>query len=128
MNPLTSEWIEKAEGDYASARRERRARVHLNHDAACFHAQQCAEKYLKAALEEAGIAFGRTHDLESLLDLCLPAYPAWAMLRPQLISLSVYAVAFRYPGSSATAAQAAAAVQTVRNLRTRFRDTLALPL
>ncbi len=48
MNRLTAEWVDKAEGDYATAGRELRARVHPNYDASCFHAQQAAEKYLKA--------------------------------------------------------------------------------
>ena len=53
MNPLTSEWIEKAEGDLLTAEREYRARNRPNYDAVCFHAQQTAEKYLKAWLQEA---------------------------------------------------------------------------
>jgi HEPN domain-containing protein len=50
MKPLTRDWIAKAEGDYASANREYRARKTPNYDSACFHAQQCIEKYLKAWL------------------------------------------------------------------------------
>ncbi len=41
MQPLTQEWIEKAEGDFATASREVRARLLPNYDAVCFHAQQC---------------------------------------------------------------------------------------
>jgi HEPN domain-containing protein len=52
MQPLTIEWTQKAEGDLATARRELRACLAPNFDAACFHAQQCAEKYLKALLQE----------------------------------------------------------------------------
>jgi HEPN domain-containing protein len=40
MNPLTLEWIEKAEGDFATAQRELRAHKLPNYDAVCFHAQQ----------------------------------------------------------------------------------------
>lgn len=47
MQAATSEWLEKAEGDYITSQREYRARKNPNFDAACFHAQQCAEKYLK---------------------------------------------------------------------------------
>ncbi len=54
MKPVTAEWVEKAEGDFATAGRELRAAPAPNFDAACFHAQQCAEKYLKACLIEAG--------------------------------------------------------------------------
>src|SRR5205807_1800981 len=63
MNPITREWVDKAEGDFASAQRELRARKSPNFDAACFHCHQCIEKYLKARLHEliasAGIASRR---------------------------------------------------------------------
>jgi HEPN domain-containing protein len=52
MNELAVEWVQKAEGDYATAGRELRARRYPNYDAACFHSQQVAEKYLKAFLQE----------------------------------------------------------------------------
>lgn len=45
MRPATGEWVHKADGDYATAMRELRARRSPNYDAVCFHAQQCAEKY-----------------------------------------------------------------------------------
>lgn len=48
--------------------REYRARKNPNYDAGCFHAQQCAEKYLKARLQEAGIHFAKTHNLLHLLN------------------------------------------------------------
>ena len=44
-NPV-SEWIEKAEEDYHVAISLRRLRRHPAHNAVCFHAQQCVEKYL----------------------------------------------------------------------------------
>lgn len=50
MKPLTREWVEKTEGDFLTAARESRVRKSPNYDAVCFHAQQCAEKYLKARL------------------------------------------------------------------------------
>ncbi|MBN1670315.1 MAG: HEPN domain-containing protein [Kiritimatiellae bacterium] len=69
MNEVIREWVEKAEGDYFSAFREYRARKRPNYNAACFFAQQCAEKYLKAILQSRGIAFAKTHDLVVLLGL-----------------------------------------------------------
>jgi HEPN domain-containing protein len=50
MNGLVTEWVQKAQGDFNVARRELRVRRLPNYDACCFHAQQCAEKYLKAFL------------------------------------------------------------------------------
>jgi HEPN domain-containing protein len=101
MKPLSSEWVNKAEGDFATASREIRVRKEPNFDAVCFHAQQCAEKYLKALLQEAEVQFGRTHHLIALLDLLVPSFPAWELLRPQLQNLNVYSVSIRYPGESA---------------------------
>ncbi len=60
MKLLTREWIDKSEGDFATASREIRVRKSPNYDAVCFHAQQCAEKYLKALLQESEIPFGKT--------------------------------------------------------------------
>src|SRR5882762_6573554 len=88
MKPITSEWIAKAEGDFATAQRELGATDHPNYDAVCFHTQQCAEKYLKAFLQEASIAFPRRHDLADLLALALPIEPAWTSLTTDLNALS----------------------------------------
>ena len=68
MKAETAEWIEKAEGDLRTARREFSVSDEPNYDAACFHAQQCAEKYLKARMIEVGVTFPRIHDLEALLN------------------------------------------------------------
>jgi hypothetical protein len=100
MKTLTAEWVEKAEGDFHSCLREVRARRHPNPDSACFHAQQCVEKYLKARLQEAGLTFPKTHDLLDLLKRLLPVEPAWATLNPRLTQLVNYAVVFcrgRFP-------------------------------
>jgi HEPN domain-containing protein len=126
MKPIPLEWIAKAEGDWNSAQREYRARQRPNYDVACFHAQQCAEKYLKARLEEAVIAFGRMHDLISLLTLVLPVEPTWIVLQPHLTALNIYSVAFRYPGSSATRSNAANALKDCRGVRRIMRQSLGL--
>ena len=77
MLPLTSEWVTKAEGDHTTMLRELHARKSPNYDSACFHAQQCVRKYLKARLQEENISFTKTHNLVTLLDLLLPIEPAW---------------------------------------------------
>ncbi len=76
MHQLTQEWIDKAEGDFATGLRESRVRKDPNYDSVCFHAQQCVEKYLKGKLQEETIKFPKTHDLEKLLDLLLPIEPS----------------------------------------------------
>jgi HEPN domain-containing protein len=117
MNPLTVEWVDKAEGDFTTALRELRARKSPNYDAACFHAQQCVEKYLKARLQEAGIVFSKTHNLTFLLDLLLPIEPGWDIFRQKLLALTAFAVAYRYPGASADKDTARQALNFCKEIR-----------
>ena len=124
MNDLMAEWVEKAEGDHATPRRELRARRHPNYDAACFHAQQTAEKYLKAFLQEHGVAFPRTHSLIELLELCLLLDASFERQRGWLVLLDRYAVRYRYPGESADKAEARLAVKTVAAVRAFVREKL----
>ena len=126
MKPTTRELISKAEGDWNAANLLFRARKSSNYDATCFHAQQCAEKYLKARLEEAGIASGKTHDLVKLLALVLPVEPSWNVLRQDLIVLTDFAVDYRYPGSSATRGDAKDAVQGCRKVRLLIRRSFGM--
>jgi HEPN domain-containing protein len=126
MKPLSREWASEAEGDFATASRESRARKSPNFDAVCFHAQQCAEKYLKALLQEAEIQFGRTHHLIALLDLLLPNFPLWEILRPQLQNLNIYSVSIRYPGESADKSAAREALKLATLIREEARKTLGI--
>ena len=128
MSPLTAEWIDKAEADLVVAQRELRARNFPSYDASCFHAQQCAEKYLKARLQEDGVAFPFTHNLTALLQLLLPAYPTWNLLHPSVQVLSNYAVAYRYPGNTAVRSDARDAVRLCREVREAVRISFSLPL
>jgi HEPN domain-containing protein len=128
MNPLTAEWVDKAEEDFIVAGREYRARKSPAPNAVCFHAQQCVEKYLKARLQEAGIAFPRTHHLPALLNLVLAVEPLWSLLLPGLQQLDQYSVAVRYPGFSANRQDAREAMRRCREAREEIRRSLGLPL
>ena len=126
MNPLTVEWIDKAEGDLTTTLRELRARKSPNYDAACFHAQQCVEKYLKARLQAAGIVFSKTHNLTVLLDLLLLIEPNFDPFRPKLLALTAFAVAYRYPGASADKDTAREALKFCKEVREAVRLSLGL--
>jgi len=128
MMPLTREWVEKAENDFNSAKRLARARKMPDFDGACFHAQQCAEKYMKARLQEAAIVFPKTHDLVILLNLVLSIEPTWGVWRTRLDLLSKAAVEIRYPGRTATKSDARDAIATCRSLRELARAALGLPM
>jgi len=126
MKLLTREWIDKAEGDFATGSREIRVRKSPNYDAVCFHAQQCAEKYLKAVLQELEISFGKTHHLVALLELVLGAEPSWELLRPTMQSLNAYSVSVRYPGEAADKAIAREALRLATAIRAEARRKLGL--
>ncbi len=125
VNPLTLEWVEKAEGDYAVAQQSQQSQNPVN-DVICFLTQQCVEKYLKAWLQEANIPFPRTHDLQKLLNLIVPVLPAWDVWREDFSKLSEHAVDPRYPGKFASAAETAHAMGICDEVRQAVREQLKL--
>ena len=125
MNPLTLEWIEKAEEDYNAAKWLRRS-PNPGHNSICFHVQQCIEKYLKAWLQEANMPVPRTHNLEDLLALILPTLPEWSPWQPDFRIITEYAVDPRYPGGSATPDDTQHAVGMCEEVRQAVRTQLKL--
>jgi len=94
-------------------------------DTICFHAQQCAEKYLKALLVYESVEFPKTHDLRALLQLV----PLWSQLvleTREAIKLNRYAVESRYPDDwdRFTRNEAEKAVAVAKKVRKAVRDKL----
>ena len=123
MNPLTLEWAQKAERDYAAIALHQQVAL-PDFDLICFHAQQCIEKYLKAWIQEANIPLPKSHDL---LGLILPTVPSWHVWQTDLSIIAPYAVEFRYPGKSATAENAEHAVKICNVVQHAVREALKLP-
>jgi HEPN domain-containing protein len=118
------QWIAKAEQDFALAS-ELLAEDRPFWDAICFHAQQAAEKYLKAYLVYREVDFPKTHDVEHLLDLIEEADAELAGDLRDIAPLSAYAVAARYPGvSKLTAERARRAVEMACKARAAIRAAL----
>ncbi len=64
---LVQQWLSRAEEDLDVATRLiAESTPYLS--TVAFHAQQAAEKFLKAFLVRHGVEFPKTHDLEELLD------------------------------------------------------------
>ncbi|MBI4661200.1 MAG: HEPN domain-containing protein [Verrucomicrobia bacterium] len=126
MKASTREWVIKAEEEFAVVTSLARRRKKPLWAPLCFHAQQCAEKYLKARLNEASIQFHKTHDLEQLLNQALLFEPLWASFRPMLKRLSAAAVTPRYPGGVFTKAEGQRALKTCRAFRREARVSLGL--
>ena len=70
-------WLDHAAGDLRMALAIAQD-ADLPASGACFHAQQCAEKSLKAALIHTGIEPPKLHNLNALLEL-VPASSAASM-------------------------------------------------
>jgi len=127
MKADTREWLRYAEEDYevACALLRRRSKVPAN--SVGFHCQQCAEKYFKARLEEAGLPVPKIHNLALLLNLLSPVEPLWASFRAASLRLNNFAVKFRYPGHIATRNDAKQALKDCRSIRAEVRASLGLP-
>lgn len=128
MKPTTREWISKAEDGFHVAQMSYRARKHPSYDASAFHSQQCAEKYLKARLEEGCVTLVRTHDLLVLHQNVLVVEPTWVVLQPFLVFLNPFSVAYRYPGITATRLDAKDALRNCREVRRVIRAAFGLPV
>lgn len=116
-------WAGRAEEDYVLSRSALRRKAPLLYGAT-FHAQQCAEKYLKALLVAHSRAFPRTHDLAALHDLCIQADLHIPIEAEQLERLNAYAVQVRYPGDDPTLEEAREAVEIAQAVRRWARSVL----
>ena len=94
---VVREWIAKAEEDLKAAAHILKLGRSCPTAAVCFHAQQCAEKYLKAYLVSQAIAFPKTHKIQELV-LLTPAKARPSISLEEQLLLSNYAAGPRYPG------------------------------
>lgn len=119
------EWVRYAEQDWQLAVSLLR-RKQLPTVAICFHAQQSAEKYLKALLLSKGLIFPKTHDLATLNSLCEQQGILTGFSPGLLTLLSEHAVVSRYPGNEPTPEEAREAVEIARGVRAFTRKWLGL--
>lgn len=117
-------WIEKAENDFKNIALVLPA-ADAPLDTVCFHAQQAAEKYLKALLTFYGIPFPKTHDLPELL-LLLPNESRVAAEVGDLTDLADAGVVARYPGDLVTCDRATVEemVQKASTVKSSMLDEL----
>ena len=118
-------WVAIAEEDFAIAQSALR-RKHPFTYSACFHAQQCAEKYLKALLISRKQKFSKVHDLLVLNNQCAAVGILLGMDTTQLDTLSGYGVRARYPDDILTVEEARKAVETAKAVRRFARKFLSL--
>jgi HEPN domain-containing protein len=95
---LVAEWLRRARDDLALARLVDDERIAP--EILVFHAQQAAEKAVKALLVSRQVEFPHTHSLDTLFDLC---QVAGIQVSPEIAdthTLTRYAVATHYPGEN----------------------------
>jgi len=88
-------FLERADADLAAVRALEASRE-VPDEIVGFHAQQCAEKLLKAVLAGHQIEFPRTHSIQFLLDLLSDHGRAPPAALNAVRELYPYAVQFRY--------------------------------
>jgi HEPN domain-containing protein len=99
-----------------------------------YHAQQCAEKYLKAFLVYHEIDFPYTHNIGRLMELCAEKGD-WARDLPEADELTPFAITARYPSEqeAVTREESLRAIEIALKVRETIRKALeregvALPL
>ena len=124
---IVRQWVEKAEEDLTNARHTLTLREHCPFSTVCFHAQQVAEKYLKALLTLDGRPFPKSHDLLEIFRR-LQDGPMIQIDPLDLGILNRYAVEARYPGDwePITREEAEEAVMLAERVRAEVRRKLPL--
>ncbi len=117
-------WLEKAEHDLLNIENNVAAK-NVPWDTVAYHAQQCAEKYLKALLTFLQIEFPKTHDLTELNAL-LPKNHVLDIEPRTLERLNPYSIEGRYPGvwEPIEREEALQAVEGARAVRGAIRKVL----
>jgi HEPN domain-containing protein len=88
-------WLLQAQSDLNLARGARQIEDVLPEHLA-FHAQQCAEKAIKAVLLSRNMQFLPTHNIQALIDLCEKGGLAIPEILEESVELTPYAVEGRY--------------------------------
>lgn len=119
IHRVVAEWLRKANDDLNLADYLLTTGTAFP-NAITFHAQQAAEKYLKALLTRHQVLFPKTHDLAQLLELSESIDADLAVILQDIIMLTPYGVELRYPGDrpDATADEAREAVLLARKVHT----------
>jgi HEPN domain-containing protein len=97
IRKITGEWLNKADLDVRSAEALLAQDPPLLYPS-CFHAQQAAEKYLKAFLTRRQVEFPKTHNIRELLNLVKTVDEELASALQPATALTPYGVEVRYPG------------------------------
>lgn len=97
LHELVAEWVKYAETDFDVAKQLFENMRPRPLEIICYHAQQSAEKALKAFLIKNDILPPKTHDLNRLCEMCEKIDGAFNEIVALCGSLNRYSVLPRYP-------------------------------
>jgi HEPN domain-containing protein len=119
------EWLDYADEDLRLARHALTLSSSCPYRLIAYHAQQCAEKCLKAYLVYHRVDFPYTHDIAKLLALCAER-AVWTNDLIGAERLTPYATTGRYPGrlENVTRREALRSVQLAGRVRDEVRKAL----
>lgn len=125
LEAVVKQWMKKAENDLVAAEHILKIQENCPFDTVGFHAQQCAEKYLKALLTLLSVPFPKSHDFRVLLQR-VPEHIDLKVERDRLLDLNRYAAEERYPGDyiPISRADAERAVETAKKIKSALRGHL----
>ncbi len=117
-------WIQFADEDLRLAEHALKLSSGCPYRLIAYHAQQCAEKYIKAFLVFHEIEFPYTHNLRKLLQLC------GEKLRQELEdadTLTPFAVTTRYPGidEDVSKFEAVSAIKIAKTVKKQILEKLS---
>ena len=119
------EWLRHADDDLRLARVAFKLKSAVPYKLVAYHAQQGAEKSLKAYLVYKKIDFPHTHDLVVLLKH-FPINTEWVQGLQEAARLRIYAITTRYPGEEkVTRTEALRAVSLAESVRKTILRELA---
>jgi HEPN domain-containing protein len=98
---LAEEWLRYAKSDLNTAKHMFNDVTPKEIEISCYHAQQCAEKSLKAYLIIKNIEPPRLHDLAELNQLCVELESSFSIIQQDCVSLNPFDVHVRYPNELA---------------------------
>ncbi len=127
MDDYVKKWLLKANNDLKAATSLLKMPAgEIVTEAVCFHSQQAAEKYLKAFLVAHNIDFGKTHNLEFLVELCAGQDMDFRKL--EVGNLTSYAVEVRYPDEfyTPTLAEARESIRIARRVKRAVLEKLKI--
>jgi len=99
LDQKVRQWVKLAEEDLRLAKHGLKLTSSVPYRLIAYHAQQCAEKYLKAYLVSHLVDFPFTHNIGYLIELCAEK-TSWQPELKDADTLTVFATTTRYPGLS----------------------------